>query len=67
MGISKKDNYIAKKKSGKNTNAIHVKKNVMINNLRGSNFDEFLEAEGLRAETEAAAIKQVIAFQLELT
>lgn len=32
---------------------------------RGSNFDDFLEEEGLRAETEAAAIKRVIAYQIE--
>jgi len=31
----------------------------------GSKFDRFLEDEGLRAETEAVAIKRVIAFQLE--
>jgi len=32
---------------------------------RGSRFDDFLEEEGLRAETEAAAIKRVIAYQIE--
>ena len=32
---------------------------------RGSSFDDFLEEEGLRAETEAAAIKRVIACQIE--
>jgi len=32
---------------------------------RGSSFDDFLEEEGLRAETEAAAIKRVIAYQIE--
>ncbi len=31
----------------------------------GSSFDDFLEEEGLLAETEAIAIKRVIAFQLE--
>ena len=31
----------------------------------GSNFDEFLAEEGTLAETEAIAIKRVIAFQLE--
>ncbi len=30
----------------------------------GSNFDDFLEKEGLLAEVEAAAIKKVIAFQI---
>ena len=30
----------------------------------GSNFDEFLEEEGLLAEAEAAAVKRVIAFQI---
>jgi antitoxin HicB len=37
----------------------------MNNEHLGSNFDDFLEEEGLRAETEAAAIKRVIAFQIE--
>jgi antitoxin HicB len=32
----------------------------------GSNFDDFLEEEGLRADAEATAIKRVIAFQIEL-
>jgi hypothetical protein len=32
----------------------------------GSNFDDFLEEEGLRAETEAAAIKRVLAYQIEM-
>lgn len=30
----------------------------------GSNFDDFLEEEGLLAEAEAIAVKRVIAFQL---
>ncbi len=30
----------------------------------GSNFDEFLEEEGLLAEAEAVAVKRVIAFQI---
>lgn len=33
---------------------------------RGSNFDDFLEEEGLRAETEAVAIKRVLAYRIEL-
>lgn len=33
---------------------------------RGSSFDDFLEKEGLRAGTEAAAIKRVIAYRIEL-
>ncbi len=33
---------------------------------RGSDFDDFLEEEGLRAATEAAAIKRVIAYRIEL-
>lgn len=37
----------------------------MKNEHVGSNFDDFLEEEGLRAEAEAAAIKRVIAFQIE--
>lgn len=31
----------------------------------GSDFDDFLEEEGLLAETEAAAIKRVIAFRIQ--
>ena len=31
----------------------------------GSNFDDFLEEEGLLAQTDAIAIKRTIAFQLE--
>ena len=38
----------------------------MNNKHLGSNFDEFLEKEGLRAETEAAAIKRVVAYQIEM-
>lgn len=30
----------------------------------GSNFDEFLKEEGLLAETEAVAVKRIIAFQI---
>ena len=37
----------------------------MINDHVGSNFDDFLEAEGILAETEAVAVKRVIAFQVE--
>jgi len=33
---------------------------------RGSHFDDFLEKEGLRAETEAVAIKRVLAYRIEL-
>lgn len=36
----------------------------MINKHLGSNFDDFLEGEGLLAEVEAAAIKRAIAFQI---
>ncbi|MBM4341392.1 MAG: Fis family transcriptional regulator [Deltaproteobacteria bacterium] len=38
----------------------------MKNKHLGSSFDDFLEEEGLRAETEAAAIKRIIAYQIEL-
>ncbi len=31
----------------------------------GSNFDDFLEEEGILADTEAVAVKRVIAFQVE--
>ena len=31
----------------------------------GSNFDDFLEEEGVLAETEAIAVKRALAFQLE--
>ena len=37
----------------------------MINDHVGSNFDDFLEEEGILAETEAVAVKRVIAFQVE--
>lgn len=37
----------------------------MKNEYLGSSLDSFLEEEGLRAETEAVAIKRVIAFQIE--
>lgn len=37
----------------------------MNHKIIGSNFDDFLEQEGLLAEIEANAIKRVIAFQLE--
>ncbi len=36
----------------------------MDNKHLGSNFDDFLEEEGILAEVEAVAIKRVIAFQL---
>ncbi len=36
----------------------------MNNKHIGSNFDDFLEEEGILAEVEASAIKRVIAFQL---
>ena len=38
----------------------------MKNKHLGSNFDDFLEEDGLRAETEATAIKRVIAYQIEM-
>lgn len=38
----------------------------MKNKHLGSNFDNFLEEEGIRADTEAAAIKRVIAYQIGL-
>jgi antitoxin HicB len=38
----------------------------MKNVHRGSSFDDFLEEEGLRAETEAVAIKRAIAYQIEM-
>jgi DNA-binding Xre family transcriptional regulator len=37
----------------------------MNNKHIGSNFDDFLEEEGILAEVEAVAIKRVIAFQVE--
>jgi antitoxin HicB len=36
----------------------------MNNKFIGSNFDDFLEEEGLLAEVEATAIKRVLAFQI---
>jgi len=38
----------------------------MKNKHLGSSFDDFLEEESLRAETEAAAIKRVIAYRIEM-
>jgi len=38
----------------------------MKNKHLGSSFDTFLEEEGLRADTEAAAIKRVVAYQIEM-
>ncbi len=37
----------------------------MKNKNLGSNFDDFLKDEGILAETEAIAVKRVIAFQIE--
>ncbi|MGZ6223716.1 MAG: helix-turn-helix domain-containing protein [Syntrophales bacterium] len=37
----------------------------MNNKHVGSNFDDFLEEEGILAKTEAVAVKRVIAFQVE--
>ena len=37
----------------------------MDNKHKGSNFDDFLEEEGILAEVEAIAIKRVIAYQIE--
>jgi len=37
----------------------------MKNKHLGSSFDDFLEEEGLRAETEATAIKRAFAYQIE--
>lgn len=37
----------------------------MKNKYLGGNFDDFLEEEGTLAETEAIAVKRVIAFQIE--
>lgn len=36
----------------------------MNNGHIGSNFDDFLEAEGLLAEVEATALKRIIAFRI---
>jgi len=38
---------------------------IMKNKHIGSDFDEFLQAEGLLAEAEAIAVKRVIAYQIE--
>ncbi len=37
----------------------------MINDHVGSNFDDFLEEEGILAQTDGVALKRVIAFQVE--
>lgn len=44
---------------------VNVKKNRKRFNHSGSSFDSFLEEEGIREETEAVAIKRVLAWQLE--
>jgi DNA-binding Xre family transcriptional regulator len=38
---------------------------IMKNRYIGSGFDDFLQEEGLLAETKAAAVKRVIAYQIE--
>ena len=38
----------------------------MKNRHIGTNFDDFLDEEGLRADAEATAIKRVVAYQIEL-
>ncbi len=38
----------------------------MKNKHLGSSFDDFLEEENIRADTEAAAIKRVVAYQIEM-
>ncbi len=38
----------------------------MKNKHLGSSFDDFLDQEGLRVDTEAIAIKRVIAYQIEM-
>lgn len=42
-----------------------VQKSHKVANHSGSTFDSFLEAEGIREEVEAVAIKRVLAWQLE--
>ena len=37
----------------------------MINDHVGSDFDDFLEEEGILAKTDVVALKRVIAFQVE--
>lgn len=37
----------------------------MMNRHIGSNFDDFLREEGILAEVEAAALKRVLAFQIQ--
>src|SRR6202051_5405893 len=44
---------------------MNVKKNRKKMDHSGSTFDSFLEEEGIREETEAVAIKRVLAWQLE--
>ena len=45
--------------------AMRVRKNRKTMDHNGSSFDSFLEQEGIREEVEAAAIKRVLAWQLE--
>jgi antitoxin HicB len=44
---------------------MNVRKNRKKIDHTGSTFDSFLEAEGIRGEVEAVAIKRVLAWQLE--
>src|SRR5438445_13461499 len=44
---------------------MRVKKNRKRTDRSGSTFDSFLEAEGIREDVEAVAIKRVLAWQLE--
>jgi len=39
----------------------------MVNKHKGSNFNDFLEEEGLLGEVEAIAVKRVIAYQISQT
>ena len=41
------------------------KENEMTHKNIGSNFDDFLQEEGILAETDAAAVKRVVAYQIQ--
>jgi hypothetical protein len=44
---------------------MNARKKRKLKDLSGSTFDSFLEAEGIREEVEAVAIKRVLSWQLE--
>ncbi len=56
---------MAKRTDSPSESAENTKKNSKRGDHSGSTFDSFLEQEGIREEVEAAAIKRVLAWQLQ--